>query len=122
VDLPEETEKMITEQCLKLFERLDCHDYARFDWRFDLEGVPKLLEVNPNPGWCWDGHMAKMANLKGMDYAEMLRLILQTAEQRFGGNGNGNGNGNANGNGHSKEENGNMDATVELDQMVNLGA
>ena len=50
VNLPEETEKMITEQCLKLFERLDCRDYARFDWRFDQEGVPKLLEVNPNPG------------------------------------------------------------------------
>jgi D-alanine-D-alanine ligase len=117
VNLPEETEKMITEQCLKLFERLDCHDYARLDWRFDQQGVPKLLEVNPNPGWCWDGHLAKMANLKGMDYAEMLQLILQTAEQRFGGNGNGNGNGS--GNVQSREENGRYDSTVELDQMVN---
>ena len=66
-NLPEETEKILAEQCLKLFERLNCRDYARFDWRFDQQGVPKLLEVNPNPGWCWDGHMAKMATLKGME-------------------------------------------------------
>ncbi len=74
---------MITEQCLKLFERLECRDYARLDWRFDQHGVPKLLEVNPNPGWCWDGHLAKMAGIKGLEYTEMLSLILQTAEQRF---------------------------------------
>jgi D-alanine-D-alanine ligase len=126
VSLPEETEKTLTEQCLKLFERLNCRDYARFDWRFDQQGVPKLLEVNPNPGWCWDGHLAKMAILKEIDYAEMLRLILQTAEQRFNnnGNGNGNGNGNTNGmiscfiNGHIKEEKQKFDP-VEFDRMVN---
>ncbi len=88
--LPEETEKVISDHCVKLFKRLDCADYARFDWRFDQNGVPKLLEVNPNPGWCWDGHLAKMAAIKGLEYAEMLRYILQTAEQRLNEtNGNG---------------------------------
>jgi D-alanine-D-alanine ligase len=82
-DLPEETEKVIMEHCLRLFERLDCKDYVRFDWRLDQDGVPKLLEVNPNPGWCWDGHLAKMANIKGIGYADMLLAILQTAEQRI---------------------------------------
>ncbi|MBN2480562.1 MAG: methyltransferase domain-containing protein [Bacteroidales bacterium] len=88
--LPEETEKVISDHCLKLFKRLDCADYARFDWRFDQNGIPKLLEVNPNPGWCWDGHLAKMAAIRGLEYAEMLRYILQAAEQRINGtNGNG---------------------------------
>ncbi len=82
-NLPEETEKVIMEHCLRLFERLDCRDYVRFDWRLDQNGVPKLLEVNPNPGWCWDGHLAKMASLKGIGYPEMLLSILQTAEQRI---------------------------------------
>jgi D-alanine-D-alanine ligase len=82
-NLPEETEKVIMEHCLRLFERLDCKDYVRFDWRLDQNGVPKLLEVNPNPGWCWDGHLAKMAAFKGLGYAEMLLAILQTAEQRI---------------------------------------
>ena len=49
-NLPEDIEKFIVESCLKLFERLECRDYCRFDWRLDSEGKPKLLEVNPNPG------------------------------------------------------------------------
>jgi D-alanine-D-alanine ligase len=81
--LPEETKKLIEEWCLRLFERLECRDYARFDWRLDAEDQPKLLEVNPNPGWCWDGHLAKMAKISGMSYAEMLEAILQAATQRW---------------------------------------
>jgi len=82
-ELPEETEKFIIECCLKLFERLECRDYCRFDWRLDAESSPKLLEVNPNPGWCWDGHLVKMTKIAGNSYAEMLEMILQAAEQRL---------------------------------------
>ncbi len=82
-NLPDKTEKFIIECCLKLFERLECRDYARFDWRLDAKGNPKLLEVNPNPGWCWDGHLAKMANLARMSYSQMLDAILQAAEERL---------------------------------------
>ncbi len=81
--LPEETERFITECCMKLFERLSVRDYARFDWRLDARGNPKLLEVNPNPGWCWDGHLAKMAGFAGLSYNQMLHSILQAAEQRI---------------------------------------
>jgi D-alanine-D-alanine ligase len=82
-ELPEEVERNIVEWCLKLFERLECRDYARFDWRLDAKGNPKLLEVNPNPGWCWDGHLAKMAAIAGMSYTEMLEAVLKTAEARI---------------------------------------
>lgn len=81
--LPESTEKSVVECCLKLFERLECRDYCRFDWRLDAAGNPRLLEVNPNPGWCWDGHMAKMAKIAGISYSEMLGMILRAAEDRF---------------------------------------
>lgn len=111
-DLPERTERFLTECCRKLFERLECRDYARFDWRLDAQGTPRLLEVNPNPGWCWDGHLAKMAKLDGVDYSRMLGMILEAALQRYkmaeergertpNGNGNGNGNG-GNGNSHAE--------------------
>jgi D-alanine-D-alanine ligase len=82
-DLPEEVEKQIIENCIKLFKRLDCRDYCRFDFRLDAEGVPRLLEVNPNPGWCWDGHLAKMANINNISYPRLLEMILQAAEQRI---------------------------------------
>lgn len=83
--LAEDTEKFIIECCLKLFERLECRDYCRFDWRLDCEGRPKLLEVNPNPGWCWDGHLAKMAQIAAISYPEMIGAILGEAEQRLNG-------------------------------------
>lgn len=82
-NLPDSAEKFVTECCLKLFERLECRDYCRFDWRLDSKGNPKLLEVNPNPGWCWDGHLAKMSKLAGMSYSEMLGAILRSAEYRL---------------------------------------
>ncbi len=76
------TEQFLHASCQKLFERLGCRDYARFDWRLDSEGTPRLLEVNPNPGWCWDGHLAKMAALAGWSYADMLHKIIRAAEIR----------------------------------------
>ncbi len=82
-ELPEETTQLIESCSLKLFERLECKDYVRFDWRLDINGNPKLLEVNPNPGWCWDGHLAKMSRFASYSYKEMLIKILNTVEQRL---------------------------------------
>lgn len=77
-----EVEQKMIQDSLKLFERLDCKDYCRFDWRCNSEGEPKILEVNPNPGWCWDGHLAKMSELGGMDYSQMLEEIINAAINR----------------------------------------
>ncbi len=84
VDLPEETRVEVVKCCLVLFSRLGCRDYARFDWRLDAEGRPRLLEVNPNPGWCWDGHLAKMAAYANISYSGMLAAIIEAAKERYG--------------------------------------
>jgi D-alanine-D-alanine ligase len=76
------TEQFLHASCQKLFERLGCRDYARFDWRLDSNGTPRLLEVNPNPDWCWDGHLNKMATLAGWTYADMLHKIIRAAQLR----------------------------------------
>ncbi len=82
--LPEEVRSRIVEWSLQLFRHLGCRDYARFDWRLDREGMPRLLEVNPNPGWCWDGHLATMARYAGLSYRDMLEEILRAALRRLG--------------------------------------
>ncbi len=82
-NLSEDVERFLGASCLKLFERLECRDYARFDWRLDNNGTPRLLEVNPNPGWCWDGHLAKMAKLQEMSYGKMLDNILKSCKGRL---------------------------------------
>jgi len=82
-NLPEDAERFLIASCLKLFERLGCRDYVRFDWRLDKNQTPRLLEVNPNPGWCWDGHLAKMAKIADMSYSQMLLEILKASEKRI---------------------------------------
>lgn len=80
--IDEDTHRLLVDMSIKLFERLECRDYARFDFRADAEGTIKLLEVNPNPGWCWDGKMNLMAEFAGMTYADLLRQIIEAGLAR----------------------------------------
>jgi D-alanine-D-alanine ligase len=82
--LNDRQQQQMIDNSARLFERLGCRDYARFDFRADARGEIKLLEVNPNPGWCWDGKMNLMAGFSGMRYSEMLGQILQAAVERLG--------------------------------------
>lgn len=82
-ELPAATQALIEKWTMKLFSRLGCRDYARFDWRLDAQGYPKLLDANPNCGWTDDSHLAKMCNLAGITYSEMLLKIIKAAESRL---------------------------------------
>ena len=68
--------------CRTLFARLDLRDYARFDFRADAAGALKLMEINPNPAWCWDGKLAHMVGVEGGRHADLLRLIVEAARRR----------------------------------------
>lgn len=81
-DTHEEVKRRLVDRSILLFERLECRDYARFDFRADAAGKTKLLEINPNPGWCWDGKLNYMAGFAGLRYADLLRMILMAAQDR----------------------------------------
>jgi D-alanine-D-alanine ligase len=81
-ELGEAEQRRLIDSASRLFERLGCRDYARFDFRASADGTIKLLEVNPNPGWCWDGKMNLMADIAGWSYAEFLETILDSAVER----------------------------------------
>ena len=68
----------------RLFARLGCRDYGRFDFRCAADGEPRLLEVNPNPAWANDGKLAFMAGFAGITYPDMLKMILDAALTRLG--------------------------------------
>lgn len=82
-DLDEDSRRMLVDASATLFQRLGCRDYARFDFRTDANGVIKLLEVNPNPGWCWDGKFNLMAAFEGLSYPDLLRMIIDAAQARL---------------------------------------
>ena len=82
--LDDQEQSQLVDYSMRMFERTGCRDYARFDFRADHKGQIKLLEVNPNPGWCWDGKQNLMATFAGMRYADLLGAILGAAEERLG--------------------------------------
>jgi len=78
-----DSQRLMIQYATSLFERLGCRDYARFDFRADAQGTIKLLEVNPNPGWCWDGKMNIMAEWEDFRYSDLLRMILEVGQERI---------------------------------------
>jgi D-alanine-D-alanine ligase len=73
----------MAEHAKRLFARLGCRDYARFDFRCAADGEPRLMEVNPNPAWANDGKLAFMAGFAGITYPGMLKMILDAAQRRL---------------------------------------
>ena len=74
----------LVDYSVTLFRRLGLRDYARFDFREGEDGQPRLLDVNTNPTWYWDGKLALMAEWAGYPYHELLQLILEAAVSRQG--------------------------------------
>jgi D-alanine-D-alanine ligase len=79
-----QVQEAMADQARRLFARLGCRDYARFDFRVAADGEPKLMEVNPNPAWAYDGKLAFMAGFAGIDYPGMLEMIVDAALRRTG--------------------------------------
>ena len=78
---PAVVEKMV-QDASRLFERIGCRDYARFDFRTAEDGTIRLLEVNPNPGWSQDSKLPIMAAFAGIDYPRFLEVLLEVAWAR----------------------------------------
>jgi len=83
-DLDEITYSQLIDASVKLFKRLGLRDYCRIDFRCGEDGVPRVLDVNTNPSWYFDGKLAMMAEWAGHDYASMLGMILDSAAARSG--------------------------------------
>ena len=82
-EITQEVRRNLIDYSNRLFERLGCRDYARFDFRVGADGEAKLMEVNPNPAWANDGKLAFMASFAGHSYPQMLNLILEAAQARL---------------------------------------
>ncbi|MCC6396613.1 MAG: ATP-grasp domain-containing protein [Bacteroidetes bacterium] len=72
----------IKRTALECFRLIGCRDYARIDFRLTAEGVPYVLEVNPNPDISDDAGFARSARCAGYSFPEAIGKIIESTVER----------------------------------------
>ncbi|MFE3556911.1 D-alanine--D-alanine ligase [Streptomyces sp. NPDC059193] len=78
-NLPSLTLDTITTAALTAHDALGCTGYSRSDFIVTSDGRPVWLEINTLPGLSHTGNLATMASAAGIDYDQLIRMILATA-------------------------------------------
>ena len=82
--LDPELELRLQRDALAVYEKLECKDFARLDFRVDAAGNPWFLEINPLPTFAPDGTFAILAELMGQSYPVFLANVLRKGLARLG--------------------------------------
>ena len=77
-------EQRLKDIALTVFDKLECRDFARADFRVDKEGRPWLLEVNPLPTFAPNDTFAIIAEVMGRDYIDYLAEVFGRGFERLG--------------------------------------
>ncbi len=83
--LSRDEEALIYRISLAAFQVMGCRDISRVDVRFDEEGTPYVLELNPLPGMAPGfSDLPRMAEAAGVGYTDLISGILNQALRRYG--------------------------------------
>ena len=82
--LTPELEARLQDAALRVYQKLECKDFARADFRVDAGGEVWFLEINPLPTFAPDGTFAILAELVAQPYTEFLAATLEKAFVRLG--------------------------------------
>lgn len=77
--LPDRLRKKIQITALASYDALNCRDYSRIDIRLSSDGVPYVIEVNPNPDISTDSGFSRAAAVDGINYGDLLYTIANFA-------------------------------------------
>ncbi|MEE9431480.1 MAG: D-alanine--D-alanine ligase [Melioribacteraceae bacterium] len=78
-DLPESLVEELNEQTKLAFDSIGCKDYGRVDFRLDKNNKPYCLEVNTLPGMTSHSLVPKMARAAGIEFEELVDMIIKSA-------------------------------------------
>ncbi len=76
-------EAVLQTQAVAVYEKLECKDFARVDFRVDAGGQSWFLEINPLPTFAPDGTFAIIAELTGQSYEAFLADMLRRGFRRL---------------------------------------
>ena len=68
---------------LECFHLIGCRDYARVDFRLTPDGMPYVLEVNPNPDISDEAGFARSARTAGYTFPATIGKIVESALERW---------------------------------------
>ena len=78
-DFDEELAKKIQDLAIKAHKACSCKGVSRVDFLV-YNNIPYILEINTNPGMTDTSDLPAQANEMGIDYNNLVELILRTAE------------------------------------------
>lgn len=82
VSLSDALRAAVEDIAVRTYRAFGCRDYARVDMRIDADGLPYVVDVNPNPDICFDGGFIGACNRAGFSYGEAVSNIIQMAVAR----------------------------------------
>lgn len=72
-------EQQMKKIAAETYDLVACRGYGRIDFRLDNEGIPHVLEINPNPDISKTAGFAKTCHAAGIPYINMIEKILSYA-------------------------------------------
>jgi D-alanine-D-alanine ligase len=78
-------EARLVKTAVDAFAALECQDYGRVDLRVSPEGVPYVIDINPNCDLHPDAGFAKAARAAGIDYPALATRLVEIALERAHG-------------------------------------
>ncbi len=82
--LPLDVAERVQALSLQAHQALDCYGFSRVDSRLGEDGVPYVLEVNTLPGMTPISDLPRAAAVNGIEYDELVEIMLSTAEKASG--------------------------------------
>lgn len=77
-------EAKLQQHALTVFQKLECRDFARADFRVSRNGQVWFLEINPLPSFAPDDTFAVIAELLDTPYEAFLADVLRRGFERIG--------------------------------------
>lgn len=81
-DLSSILKNKIQDISVKVYEIMECRDYARIDIRLDKNKIPYIIDVNLNPCLNPNSGFVRSAKTKGLSYEDLIKEILNACIER----------------------------------------